>query len=255
MKWKPEQYLIFEKERTQPSLDLMMRIEKEDPDKIIDMGCGPGNSTFGLKNRWPKAYIVGLDNSDEMLAQARKKFSGIEWLKYDMSRDLSKIGKFDIVFSSAAVQWVEDKVSLINGMFEMLNTNGILAVQVPYPVNLKFKAEIKKTAFSDKWAKYFSGFVPRPEFHDYEYYYGIISKLTDKVSIWKTEYVHIMTHEDIVEWDKGTGANPYLEMLPSEELRKDFLNDYLNALKEVYPLGENKKALVPFTRIFFTANK
>lgn len=101
--WKPNLYLSFERERTQPSVDLMTRINLDKPYRIIDIGCGPGNSTNILKLRWPEAELIGLDDSEAMIQQAKEKYKDIKWVLADATGDLSSLGTFDIVFSNAAI--------------------------------------------------------------------------------------------------------------------------------------------------------
>ncbi|AMP20024.1 hypothetical protein AZF37_01490 [endosymbiont 'TC1' of Trimyema compressum] len=133
--WKPNLYLTFKQERTQPSIDLVGKIEKENPLRIIDIGCGPGNSTFVLKNRCPGAEIIGIDNSESMIEQAKEKDNDIQWICKDVQFALSELGTFDIVFSNAAIQWIPDQHLLLQRLFQMLNSGGILAVQVPCTKN------------------------------------------------------------------------------------------------------------------------
>jgi len=111
--WQPDLYLKFGKERTQPSIDLAAKIGLDDPKRIIDIGCGPGNSTNVLKARWPRAQIMGLDNSEAMIDEARSKYPGMDWIYLDASGDLSGLGNFDIVFSNAALQWMPNQQILL----------------------------------------------------------------------------------------------------------------------------------------------
>ena len=113
--WKPSLYLKFEKERTQPAIDLVNRIEIKSPKRIIDIGCGPGNSTKVLQEKWEKAEIIGIDSSSAMIEKAKENYAGIDFIQYDASSDLSFLGKFDIIFSNAAFQWIPDNHLLIIG--------------------------------------------------------------------------------------------------------------------------------------------
>ncbi|MBN2462698.1 MAG: methyltransferase domain-containing protein [Dehalococcoidia bacterium] len=128
--WNPQQYLKFKSERTQPSIDLVARIMVNDPETIIDIGCGPGNSTQILRRRWPNADIVGLDSSQKMIEKAREDYPSQKWMVGDAA-DLGTNQKYDIVFSNATLQWVPDHDVLIPRLFNRVNKNGVMAVQVP----------------------------------------------------------------------------------------------------------------------------
>jgi len=130
--WNPGQYLQFENERNKPILDLLGRVGLPCPARVIDIGCGPGNSTQFLAKRWPEAEIVGLDSSGAMLEAARKRLPALHWIECDASQDLSHLGRFDLVFSNAALQWMPDHERLIPGLFALLNPGGVLAAQMPH---------------------------------------------------------------------------------------------------------------------------
>ena len=252
--WQPVQYLKYRNERTQPSIDLVNRINLIEPQRIIDIGCGPGNSTMILKDRWPNAAIYGLDNSENMIARARNEYPGIHWLQMSAGDDLSALGKFDLVFTNAALQWMPAHEALIPSLYGMLNEGGVLAAQVPCVRHLPVYANIQSLISSGKWAHYFEYPPVYPKHYPYAHYYNILCGLTDKIEVWQTDYIHILPdHDGIVEWYKGTGLRPFLNMLPDERLRSDFCNDYRRLICETYPMEKDGRVLLPFTRIFFIA--
>jgi trans-aconitate 2-methyltransferase len=257
--WQPKQYLKYKNERTQPSIDLVNRISHENPARIIDIGCGPGNSTVILKNRWQDADIYGLDNSKNMIQKAEADFPDIRWLLMNANDDLSSLGQFDIVFTNAALQWMPEHETLIPNMYKMLNDKGVLAAQVPCVKHLPVYAGIQELIKAEKWAEYFISPPIYPKHYPYEHYYDIICGLTDKIEMWQTDYIHIMPdHKSIVEWYKGTGLRPFMDMIPDEKKRLDFCNEYGQIISRKYPIkniGKNSSVLLPFTRIFFIAYK
>ena len=254
--WKPDLYLKYEKERTQPSVDLVSRINIENPKRVIDIGCGPGNSTNVLKNKWPESEIIGLDNSEAMLSKARSKYSGINWICEDASNDLSALGKFDIVFSNAAIQWIPEQELLIKKLFGMLNDDGVLAVQVPYTKNMLIQTELIKLISGEKWKNCFLNVSENHSKNSADFYYNVLCNLTKDVELWETNYFHVMdTHSDIVKWYSRSGLRNYLDSLKDNEQKASFINDYETALKGKYPLQINGKVLFPFTRVLFTAKK
>lgn len=251
--WNPELYLKFEKERTQPARDLISRIRKEDPSSILDIGCGPGNSTAELRKRWSNARIIGLDSSEAMLESAKKDYPGFEWILYDASRDLSHLGKFDIIFSNAVIQWLPDHKSLLKKYFGMLNEGGVLAVQVPNTTFMPINIAVRAAAKEERWREYFKDMRNDLHFEEISYYYDILSPVTDYVDLWETHYCHIVSgHEAIVEMYKPTGMKPYLSKLNEDEQER-FASDVLEKIKKEYTIQKDGRVLFPFRRIFFTA--
>ena len=114
--WNPDQYLKFRNERTQPSLDLIARIALENPATIIDIGCGPGNSTDALRRRWPGANLIGLDSSSEMIVAAQKDYPQGEWINADAA-SFRPNRQYDLVFSNATLQWIHHHTTLIPTLF------------------------------------------------------------------------------------------------------------------------------------------
>lgn len=253
--WNSAQYLKFKGERTQPSIDLINRIDLENPADIIDIGCGPGNSTEQLKIRYPNARIMGADSSPDMIEAAKSQYPEMEFILCDASKELSTIGrKFDIVFSNACIQWIPNHEALIPNMVELLKSGGILAVQVPMNYDEPIHKIIDSVSTSEKWAEKFPTrrifyCLTAPE------YFDVLSRCTEDFSMWETIYYHRMkSHEDIMEWYKGTGLRPYLEAL-SEKDGAEFERDILNEVKKAYPIQENGEIIFRFPRLFFTAVK
>ncbi|BBB89700.1 MAG TPA: methyltransferase domain-containing protein [Methylomusa anaerophila] len=252
--WNPDSYLKFEKERTQPVKDLAARIEIEEPSRILDIGCGPGNSTKELKIKWPKAYIIGLDNSPNMIEKAKANLPDIEWVPADASTDLTHLGKFDIVFSNAAIQWIPNHESLLRKLFFMLNAKGVLAIQIPNVSEMAINKALKTTVSNKKWEKYLESAKQQIFYYSPQFYYDILCKLTPVVYLWRTNYYHVMSsHRNIIDWYKSTGMRPYLDELPNDNLRAEFANDVLKIVEKEYEVQKDGNILFPFTRIFFTA--
>lgn len=253
--WNSKQYLKFERERTQPAIDLVKSIDKETPERIVDIGCGPGNSTAQLRRRFPNAYILGIDNSEDMIETAQKNNSGIDFALCDASCGLNSLdGKFDIVFSNACIQWIPDHEKLIPEMMSLLKDGGILAVQIPMNYNEPIHRIIKEIADSEKWKQHF----PEPRiFHTLspEEYFDILSDISQEFSMWETTYYHKMeSHESIMEWYRGTGLRPYRAALSGEDV-EEFDKDILREVKKAYPAQRNGEIIFRFPRFFFTAKK
>ena len=248
--WNPIQYEKFLKDRTQPAIDLANRLEDFAPNSILDLGCGPGNSTKILKDKFPTAKIIGADNSDEMLKKARELYPDIEFIYLDANGDLNEVNeKFDIVFSNACIQWLPSHNELLPKLMTLLKPNGILAIQIPmqreHPVHIIINELVNTTKWNDK-------ITPR-QYNNLttEEYFDVLSHISNDFEIWETTYCHRMpSYESIIEWYKGTGLRPYLEQL-TENDSKEFINDVYSKLKHQYKVQNNGEILFRFPRLFF----
>lgn len=253
MDWDSEQYLKFKTERTQPAIDLVNRINMVNPQKILDVGCGPGNSTEVLYNKYPRAYILGVDKSEEMIEAARAKYPYLDFKVCDASKDLPELDSdFDIVFSNACIQWVPDHNQLLRNMLNLLNENGILAVQVPMNLNEPIQTALHDLAASEKWRKYIA--EPRIFYTlSQSEYYDLLAEIAEEFVAWETVYYHVMkSHDGILEWYRGTGLRPYLNALPDDK-KKEFESELLEILVQKYPRQKNGDIIFKFPRFFFIA--
>jgi trans-aconitate 2-methyltransferase len=253
MEWDSELYLRYEKERTQPSVDLAGRIPIEAPQEIIDLGCGPGNSTKILRQRWPDAHITGLDSSAAMIERARQSSTEIEWRVGDI-QTWSEPDRFDLVFANASLHWIPDHETLTRRLIEALKPAGVLAFQMPSLYNQPASQAINELARSPIWQTYrleerYALYVHKPRT-----YYDWLAPLTRDLQIWETVYFHeLQDHRQIVEFYSSTGLKPYLERLPSEELRNRFKADAQDSYRILFPAQMNGKVLFPFRRLFAIA--
>lgn len=251
--WNPELYLKFRNERTQPSIDLVSGISVESPESIIDIGCGPGNSTQVLLGRWPGCKITGLDNSPSMIDKAKKDYPSQNWVLADV-KDFNSPEKYDIVFSNATIQWIPDHKQLIDSMWKLVNDNGALAVQMPLYNAMPVYGAVEQAA-SGRWPQ-LDNVMDIFTFHEPGYYYDVLSFLSEKVNMWVTDYLHIMdSHKSILEMIKSAGLKPYLDRLESENDKLEFESAVLRNIKEAYPSQENRRVIFPFKRLFFIAYK
>ena len=255
MQWDSGQYLRFAHERTQPSLDLAGRIPLDNPRKVLDMGCGPGNSTAVLARRFPGAEILGVDSSPDMIEAARRACPQCRFLLADAGRD---IGAFpadaDIVFSNACIQWIPDHRRLLSDWMGLLAPGGVLAVQVPVNENEPMHRILRETAGSNRWrgrfpvSRNFYTLEPRE-------YADLLSPLSRELTLWQTTYYHrLPSHGAIGEWMRGTSLRPYLQALPEEE-RDAFEQEIVRQLPAHYPSQEDGTVLFPFPRFFIVAVK
>ncbi|MGC8539634.1 MAG: trans-aconitate 2-methyltransferase [Phycisphaerae bacterium] len=251
--WNAEQYLKFADERSRPCRDLIGRIALRAPKDIVDLGCGPGNSTAALVQRWPEAEITGLDSSGEMIASARGAYPGRQWIEADIST-WKATKPVDLIFSNAALQWVDRHEQLLPRLMGMLNPGGVMAVQMPanYHTAPAHRA-MRELAAGGRWRDKFPSEVRRWHCHEPDFYYGVLRSVSHKLDIWTSEYIHILNGpEDIVQWYIGTGLRPYLEVLVESE-RKHFIAAYQKRITADYPRQPDGHVLFPFRRLFFIA--
>ncbi len=251
--WSPEQYLKFGRERTQPSIDLAAKIGVDSAKSILDVGCGPGNSTQVLRRRWPHAEITGLDSSSEMIEKARETFPPGKWIVGDASK-LDREERYDIVFSNAALQWVPDHDALIPRLFSHVRPSGAMAVQVPANGRSALHRALLSVSRRPRWHGPTAGCRRLMHYHGPEYYYGLLQPLAARVELWETIYYHVLSdHLELLEWYKGSGMRPYLESLPDESARSAFGDEVLDACRPFYPVRKHGGIIYPFRRIFFIA--
>ncbi len=253
--WNPELYLQFESERIQPSIDLISRIPLSEPKSIIDIGCGPGNSTQILANRWPNTNITGLDNSPAMIKKANQDYPAQNWIVADASNYSPGI-KYDLVFSNAAIHWLPDHQSLLSRFCGWLPVGGVLAVQLPLRHEMASAKIVANTANQDRWKAQTKGASNRFTVHNYAFYYDILSELFTSINLWETHYVHIFeNHLSILEMIKSTSLKPYLGRLKKDAEKLEFEAEVLKGIKQAYPLQKNGRVLFPFKRLFFIGQK
>jgi trans-aconitate 2-methyltransferase len=253
--WNARQYLQFEAERTRPAFDLLARVDGETMKRIVDLGCGPGNSTALLADRFPNAALLGLDSSDDMLAKARARLPRVQFEKADVAQ-WRGAQPFDLIFANAVLQWIPRHIALMARLIAELAPGGRLAVQMPdnfdQPSHVLMRAVASRAPFSDKLA---DASAARETIGAFADYYAPLAPLCDAIDIWRTTYVHALSGADaIVEWVKGTGLRPFLAPLAPDE-REAFLAQYRDEIAIAYPPLADGRVLLPFPRLFIVASR
>jgi trans-aconitate 2-methyltransferase len=253
--WNPDLYLKFNKERTQPSIDLVSRIEIDNPGKIIDIGCGPGNSTQVLVARWSDTKIIGIDNSPAMIEKARLDYPQQEWQLIDAGTD-DIPGIYDLVFSNATIQWIPNHDRLVKKFHDILSPDGTIAIQIPMFWEMPVGKAIASVAANSRWDYLTLKATGLFTIHDPSFYYDTLAELFHSIDLWQTDYFHILdSQQAIMEMIRSTGLKPYLEYLENESDRKDFEELVFEEIKKEYPLQKDGTVLFPFKRLFFIAKK
>ena len=254
MAWNPDQYLKFAQPRLRPALDLLARIDVMSPRTVYDLGCGAGNVTRVLHERWPESEVVGVDDSPEMLAQAARELPELSWVRQSIASWTPK-QQADVVFSNAALHWLPRHEDLFPELIEALAPRGTLAVQMPRNFLAPSHTLIYDTARSGPWrAKLESLIVPSPV-REPQFYYSLLHEHADALDLWETEYLHVLEGKDAVkEWTKGTWLKRFLDAL-EEPQRSEFEAEYARGVNAAYPPLANGQTLFPFRRLFIVMRR
>jgi trans-aconitate 2-methyltransferase len=253
--WNPELYLRYEKERTQPSRDLVARIPIDAPEAIIDLGCGPGNSTAILRKRWPGAAITGLDSSPAMLEAASKSDPGTHWIQANIA-EWQEEDRFDLVFANASLQWVAGHRELCRRLLCSVRSGGFLAFQMPALYDQPASIGILEVAKSDRWRPFELATRSKLTVELPACYYEYLAPFSSDLVLWETVYIHVLNdHKAIVEWYRSTQLRFYLDALPDGATKEAFEEDVVNVYRERFPTQRDGKVLFPFRRLFVIARK
>ena len=246
--WDPEKYLTYADERGRPFVDLISQVPG-DASTIVDLGCGPGQLTHVLRERWPQAQITGVDSSPEMIDKAIADNTDPH-ASYELA-DVSKwSGEADLIVSNALFQWVPDQLDVLT---RLTGRTGTIAVQVPNNFDAPSHALMREVAARSPYAEHLEGFEFRTGFGA-ETYLDLFAGLGWSVDAWETTYQHILPGDDAVfTWVSGTGARPVLQALP-DGIREEFVEDYKAALREAYP-RRPWGTVLPFARAFVVAQR
>ncbi len=259
-RWDPRQYLKFADHRLRPGLELLERVTVESPGVVYDLGCGSGQLTRLLAERWPDVRVQGLDHSPEMIERAGREPSRVAWIEAD-------IGTWEprepagLIYSNATLQWIENHELLFPRLLGFVKPGGCLAVQMPLswplpshrlmretlanggPQSGALGSEALRRSMARKWVE------------DASVYYDLLVDGAKALDIWETEYLQALEGDDaVLEWVKGTGLRPILNGLEGTE-RETFLEEYARRLRQAYPPRADGRTLYPFRRLFVVATR
>jgi trans-aconitate 2-methyltransferase len=258
--WSASQYLTFEDERTRAVRDLLAALPAIDARAVVDIGCGPGNSTELLAARFPAAAVNGIDSSSDMIEAARQRLPGVQFAVADIAQWLAgnastRAATVDVILANAVLQWVPDHTHVFPSLARKLAVGGGLAVQMPDNLDEPAHRLMRDIAASGPWsAKLELAAAGRSAIGTTDWYYTLLRSAGCKVDVWRTTYHHVLAGgpAGIVEWFKGSGLRPFLAPLDADE-RAEFLSRYEAALGTAYPTMADGSVLLPFPRLFMVA--
>jgi trans-aconitate 2-methyltransferase len=261
MSWDPAQYLKYANERLRPALDLIARVPVDAPRTVVDLGCGTGNVARILAERWPRARIVGIDNSAEMLAVAKASTAGgtqHEWVHADLAQWAPR-DQADVVFSNAVLHWHDDHPALFPRIFGWVAPGGVLAVQMPDQYAAPSHVALAAVVSSERWRERLGPLLRRSPVAPAATYFGLLAAAADAVDAWTTEYLHVLPPtrdgvHPVVAWTQGTALTPYLAALDADA-QQAFLADYSARIAIAYPALADGRVPFAFRRVFVVASR
>jgi trans-aconitate 2-methyltransferase len=254
MSWNPQQYLKFSQPRLRPAMDLLARIPSAEPALVYDLGCGAGNVTAVLAQRWPDARIIGVDASAAMLAQAARSLPRVQWVQQPLAGWQAE-RPADVIYSNAALHWLPDHRQLFPALVAMLAPGGVLAVQMPRNFSAPSHTLIEAAARAGPWRSKLEPLLAGAPVAEPQFYYALLAPLAASLDIWESEYLQVLSGEDPVkEWTRGTWLMQFLERLDATE-RVQFEADYALRLRAAYPRLADGTTLFPFRRLFIVLQK
>ena len=251
--WDPTSYLAYADERSRPFFDLISRVRAEAPSTVVDLGCGPGQLTRALAERWRTAQVLGLDNSAAMIEAATEHAGDRVSFEVADIATWRPSTQVDVIVSNAALQWVPGHRDLLPGLVDALAPGGWLALQVPGNFEAPSHRLLHELVADPRFAAA-HGAVERRPVVDAATYLADLTGTGCGVEAWETTYLHVLTGPDpVFRWISATGARPVLSALEGE-VRETFEREYKALLREAYPPGDDGTVL-PFRRVFAVAHK
>lgn len=253
--WNPELYRRFEDERTRPAAELLARVPLAHAAHVVDLGCGPGNSTELLVQHFAPAQVSGIDQSEAMLESARQRLPGVVFAQDDIATWVPSVAP-ELIYANAALQWVAEHERLIPRLFAHLAPGGVLAIQMPDNRQEPTHRLMRELAAEAPWREAIGDANQlRARLLSVHRYYDLLAPQATQVDVWHTVYQHPMASaQAIVEWVRATALRPFVEPL-SDAQRADFLAEYERRIDAAYPVRSDGQRLLAFPRLFIVAQR
>lgn len=251
--WNPALYLKFEGERARAARDLLAQVPHAHASFAYDLGCGPGNSTELLRQRFPQAELIGLDTSEAMLAHARGRVPDAHFIRESVD-DFRADHTPDLIFANSVLQFTPDHANLCARLMSYLPKGGCLAVQMPDTAREAAHALMRMIAVDGPWRERLMPVVKtRAVISDEQEYYDWLSPHCTQLDLWRTTYVHALEGaQGVVDWFAGSALRPFLNPLNEKE-REAFLAAYRREIIKEYAPRADGRILLPYPRLFIVA--
>jgi trans-aconitate 2-methyltransferase len=254
--WDPGIYLRHADDRGRPFHDLLARVGASEPATVVDLGCGPGGLTRVLADRWPAAYVLGVDSSAQMIERAVERAvpGRLEFVLGDV-QEWAPEAPLDVIFSNATLQWVPGHADLMTRWVESLAPGGWLAVQMPSNFDAPSHALMRELAESPRWRDQLAGRLRHGDaVEEPATYLDALAGAGCAVDVWQTTYLHVLPGDDaVLDWVTGTGLRPVLDAL-SPAGAAEFVETYRRELRVAYP-RQAYGTVFPFRRTFVVAQR
>ncbi|HSP60390.1 MAG TPA: methyltransferase domain-containing protein [Ornithinimicrobium sp.] len=256
--WDPDHYSRFADERDRPFAELLSRVPDVRPERVVDLGCGPGRGLLVLARRWPGAEVVGVDASPAMVAAARSAGATAQvgdvraWARADGDHR-----PVDLLVTTATLQWVPGHLELLPDLLGGVRPGGCFAMSVPGNFEEPSHTLRQELAARPEYARHLDG-VADPAGHGPLDYLRVLAAAGAAVDAWETTYLHVLDPEGhdpdpVFTWVSATGARPTLEALP-DGVREHFVTELKAALRRAYPRS-SVGVVLPFRRVFAVARR
>jgi trans-aconitate 2-methyltransferase len=243
----------FGGERTRAAADLLARVPLSAPRHVVDLGCGPGNSTALIALRYPNADILGVDSDEAMLKQARTAHVNARFVAGDFETWTPREAP-DLIYANAALHWAADPLGVASRLFQALAPGGALALQAPQNFDKPSHVEMRAAAQDGSWAAKLAGAF-QPLLLTSQDYARALAPLDAELDAWSTAYLHILEGEDaVLKWISGSALRPYFARLDADE-RAGFEANLADRLKCAYPPEADGRTYFPFHRVFVIASR
>jgi trans-aconitate 2-methyltransferase len=274
--WDPDQYRRFGDERARPFFELVARVGAERPRLVADLGCGPGELTATLAERWPEATVVGVDSSTAMIEAAKQARPAAEQappaakgskpaagegqpcprLCFELGdvTDWAPAAPADVLVSNAVLQWLPDQLDVLARWAGLLAEGGWLAVQAPGNFDQPGHVIMRELAASARWRPLLDGVVLNRQARDPADYLDRLAAAGCRADAWETTYLHVLPGDNpVLEWYKGTGLRPVIDALPPDQAA-GFVAEYGALVRAAYP-ARPYGTVLPFRRVFVVARR
>jgi trans-aconitate 2-methyltransferase len=261
MSWNPAQYLQYAGERLRPALDLLARVGLDAPRAVADLGCGAGNVTQLLADRWPEAELLGIDSDARMLERARQALADRPRVRFATANleAWAPRAPVDVLFSNAALHWVDDHATLLPRLLRFVAPGGVLAVQMPANFAAPSHRALQATAASARWRSRLLPLVRPEPVAPASRYYDWLAPEAAGLDLWTTEYLQVLGarpdgEHPVVAWMRGTALVPFVAAL-GEDGQEAFVADFAARIADAYVPRADGAVLFPFRRLFVVARR